>query len=80
MSAKDNILKYIEKESMSKAEFYKKTGLSNGFLDKNVNISSQNIEIIISVFPNLSLHWLITGEGNMYNSDAFFRITEKPQY
>lgn len=70
MNAKANLLKYIEKKSISKSEFYKKTGLSNGFLDKNVNISSNNLKIIISVFEDLSLDWLITGQGNMLRNDC----------
>ena len=65
MSAKSNLLIFMEKQGIKKPEFYKKTGLSNGFLDKNDNISSQNIEIIISIFPEISLEWLITGKGEM---------------
>lgn len=65
MSAKSNLLIFMEKQGIKKPEFYKKTGLSNGFLDKNDNISSHNIEIIISIFPELSLEWLITGKGEM---------------
>lgn len=69
MSAKSNLLIFMEKQGIKKPEFYKKTGLSNGFLDKNDNISSQNIEIIISVFPEISLEWLITGKGEMLRSE-----------
>ena len=65
MGAKSNLLKYLELNKVNKSDFYKKTGLSNGFLDKNENISSQNIEIIISHYPDLSIEWLITGEGEM---------------
>ena len=68
MSAKRNLLKYIEKKGITKTDFYKKTGLSNGFLDKNNNISSQNIEIIIYNYPDLDLNWLITGAGEMLRS------------
>lgn len=70
MGAKSNLLIFIEKQGIKKPEFYKKTGLSNGFLDKNENISSQNIEIIISVFPEISLEWLITGKGEMLRSES----------
>ena len=65
MGAKSNLLEYIELKGIKKPDFYKKTGLSNGFLDKNENISSQNIEIIISNYPDLSIEWLITGKGEM---------------
>ncbi len=69
MGAKSNLLKYIEIKGIKKPDFYKKTGLSNGFLDKNENISSQNIEIIISNYPDISIDWLVTGKGEMLKSE-----------
>lgn len=69
MGAKSNLLKYIEIKGIKKPDFYKKTGLSNGFLDKNENISSQNIEIIISNYPDISIDWLVTGKGEMLKSN-----------
>ena len=65
MTAKANLLKYLEIKSERKQDFYRKTGLSNGFLDKNDHISSKNLEIIISIYPDLNLYWLITGKGDM---------------
>ena len=56
-------MKYLEMINEKKPDFYRKTGLSNGFLDKNDNISSKNLEIIISVYEDLNLYWLITGKG-----------------
>lgn len=72
MGAKDNLLNYLKIKSISKNDFYKRTGLSNGFLDKNKNISSNNIEIIISSFSDLSLEWFITGKGNMLKKNDQF--------
>ena len=65
MGAKANLLIYLDKKNISKADFYRKTGLSNGFLDKNDNISSNNIETIISFFGDISPEWIITGAGEM---------------
>lgn len=65
MGAKCNLLKYLEMINEKKPDFYRKTGLSNGFLDKNDNISSKNLEIIISVYEDLNLYWLITGKGEV---------------
>ncbi len=62
-------MKYLEIKGEKKPDFYKKTGLSNGFLDKNEHISSKNIEIIISIYKDLDLYWLITGEGSMFRDD-----------
>lgn len=61
----ERLIKYIECQGDTKYKFYKKTGLSNGFLDKNRNIGSDKCEIISVQYPNLSIEWLITGKGGM---------------
>ena len=63
--AKGRLLEYLDSKGVKNAEFYRATNLSNGFLDKNNNIGSDSIELIISKYPDLSLGWLITGEGEM---------------
>lgn len=63
--AKGRLIEYLEYKGISKASFYKTTSLANGFLDKNDNIGSNNIEIIISKYPDINLAWLITGNGEM---------------
>lgn len=65
MGAIERIKKYIDYKGISKYRFYKDTGLSNGFLDKNENIGSDKCEIIIDLYPDLSLEWIITGRGEM---------------
>lgn len=71
MNTKQRILKYLEFKGISKSEFYLKTDLSNGYLDKIKNIGADKLEKIISVYPDISLKWLISGVGEMI---------EKPQY
>ena len=78
MGAKHNLLKYLEIKNEKKPDFYRKTGLSNGFLDKNEHISSKNLEIIISIYTDLNLYWLITGEGSMYRSPAVMNEAPPP--
>lgn len=68
MNAKQNLKQYLYEMNISPAQFYRDSGLSNGFLNQGDNISSNNIEIIISIYPNLNLSWLITGDGNMLNT------------
>jgi hypothetical protein len=65
MTAKDNLLIYLEKKIISKPEFYKKTGLSNGFLDKSDNINSRNLAKILNSFADLNVEWLLTDRGEM---------------
>lgn len=69
MSSVSRILSYIEFEKIKKSDFYKKTGLSNGYLDKVKELGSDKIESIISVFPTINLEWLVTGKGKMVKSD-----------
>lgn len=80
MGAKSNLLIYLKKKNISKPDFYKKTGLSNGFLDRNEGINSDKIEIIINKFSDLSLFWLITGRGEMIinSSEMEQHIVEEP--
>jgi phage repressor protein C with HTH and peptisase S24 domain len=69
MNSKERLLLFLESENIKKAEFYRSTGLSNGYLDKNANLSSKNIEKIISCYTNLSPEWLISGTGKMYRDE-----------
>lgn len=66
---KQRLLQYIEYLGISKSQFYKKTGLSNGYLDKNPNVNSSKIEIIGAAFPALNLNWVISGEGPMIRQE-----------
>lgn len=61
----DRILKIIEIKNINKNQFYKKTGLSNGFLDKVKDIGASKLEYILNAFPEINPEWLLTGEGEM---------------
>lgn len=65
MTIRKRILKFLDYQDISKYKFYKITGFSNGFLDKNGAIGSDKCEIICFHFKELNPEWLITGKGNM---------------
>ena len=69
MDTKSNLLIFIKEKNLSKTDFYKKTGLSNGFLDKGGSVTSANLETSLNTFPEISLDWLVTGRGPMLRSD-----------
>ncbi|MDR0295180.1 MAG: hypothetical protein LBH91_03180 [Prevotellaceae bacterium] len=69
MNTRDRILQFVEYKNISKNKFYRETGLSNGFLDKNNNPGTDKIEQIIYAYPELSTEWLITGEGKMLKAE-----------
>lgn len=65
MGSVSRLIDFLEVVKDSKADFYKKTGLSNGYLDKVKDLGSEKLESIISVYSNLNVTWLITGKGEM---------------
>jgi peptidoglycan hydrolase CwlO-like protein len=66
ITTKSRLLDFLANNNVKKSNFYKSTGLGNGFLDKNDNINSDKIEIIASSYPCLNIEWLITGKGEMF--------------
>lgn len=69
MNSAQRILQFIEKEHLSKRSFYAAIGASNGFLDKTSNVGSDKLANIIYNYPQLNINWVITGEGEMLNTD-----------
>ena len=61
----ERILQIIEYKKLNKFQFYKLTGLSNGFLDKVKDIGGSKIDLILKTFPDISTEWLLTGTGEM---------------
>jgi hypothetical protein len=68
MTSSERILQYIDYKGISKREFYAATGLSNGFLDKSSNVGSDKLEKIISIYPDLSLMFVVMGRGAMLSN------------
>lgn len=59
------ILKFLELKKLSKLSFYKSTGLSNGFLDKEAEITEASLRKIANSYQDLNIDWVRTGEGEM---------------
>lgn len=64
---KNRLLQLIEIRGISKREFCRQIDVSHTYLNGDSEIGSDKLEVIISVFPELSLEWLITGEGAMFS-------------
>mgnify|MGYP000114477937 CR=1 FL=1 len=62
---KRRILYFIDSLLISKREFYSKTGISRGTLESNTGITEDTMAKFIATFPEVSLDWLILGEGDM---------------
>ncbi len=69
LTAKARILHYLDYKKVSQYEFTQRTGLSNGMLKVGSNISSNNLKAIADIYKDLSLAWVITGEGPMIRGE-----------
>ena len=67
---KQNILRFIERQDISKYELYKKTGISNGTLSQKGGMSESNIMKFLSAYTEISAEWLLTGKGEMLKSSV----------
>lgn len=65
---KDRIIEFLQTKSISKNQFYIKTGIANGTLDKKSGVTGETIYKIYQAYPEISLDWLIAGEGDMLKS------------
>ena len=74
MNIISRIYKIIDCKGVTVNEFSNKIGVSNGYFAKqrstNGNIGSQIIEKIVSIYPDISLEWLILGKGEMSNENS----------
>lgn len=77
------IKEYLDYKGISNAAFEKSMGLSNAafrnLLIKGGALGSDKIENFITLYPEINLQWLITGEGEMLKSDQSENpVEEKP--
>jgi hypothetical protein len=75
MTSRERILQYVEYKRISKNKFYKETGLSNGFLDKNNHPGTDKLEQIIYTYPEINPEWLLTGQGSMLKTDTYNNVS-----
>lgn len=71
MNAKDRILQFIESKELTKSEFERRAGLSNGYVNNfKGNFGADKLESILKTFPELSKDWLLTGVGEMLSASG----------
>lgn len=66
---KKKILQFIDKQGISKAQFYRTTGITRSTLDKETGLSEENLSKFFASYPEVSLDWLLTDSGDMIKSD-----------
>ncbi len=66
---KERLLLYINSLGITKSEFERKSGLSNGYLNKLKGyVGQEKLNCILEAYPDLNRVWLLTGEGEMTKS------------
>lgn len=65
---KRNISLYLHRKGVSDYEFYKKSGITRGVLSQPNGISEDNISRFLAYAPDVNVVWLLTGEGEMFNT------------
>lgn len=65
----ERILQIIEYKGISKNQFYKETGLSNGFLDKVKDIGVSKLEQILKTYPEINPEFIIFGNKPMIKKE-----------
>ena len=63
ITSRERLKNFLKTSNLPKSSFYKKTGISNGYLDKKGAIGSKMLREISGFYPNIDLHWIITGEA-----------------
>ena len=64
---KERILIFANTLGISKREFYNKIQVSRGTLESRTGITEDILAKFIATYPEVSIEWLLTGEGNMLN-------------
>lgn len=62
---KQKILLYLDFKGISPYKFYKDTDTTRGILTQNNGITEENLLKFIAYAQDISLDWLLTGEGAM---------------
>lgn len=71
MTTKDRLKEFLSVQKVGRNKFEEQIGVSIGYLStKSATITSDVIEKTIKSYPNLSIEWLITGQGGMLKSNT----------
>jgi len=67
---KERICYYIDFKKISKNKFYEQSGVTYGILNQASNISADNIQKVLVIYPDLNAEWLICGRGEMIKKET----------
>lgn len=69
-TTKDRLLELLEELGYGQNKFEEKCGISRGTIAHSKgDMSSTSLNKIANTYPNVNVHWLITGEGEMFKDE-----------
>ena len=78
----ERLKQFIDYKDIAISAFEKSIGMSNASFGKSLKnggtIGADKLGNILHTYPEINLYWLITGEGNMLNSDQPEKTAETP--
>ena len=73
---KERLEFYLKSKRINKSEFGRRIGVSNAFISSmKKSISPEKLQKISEEFPDLSIDWLMTGQGKMIKNTGDSIIT-----
>ncbi|MEO9257932.1 MAG: hypothetical protein ABI207_06095 [Crocinitomicaceae bacterium] len=79
MSINDRLKKYIKYRGMRVTDFENSIFVSNGYVSNiKKTIGLEKLELIIELYSNLDIIWLLTGEGEMLKNENITKILSEP--
>lgn len=79
-SIKERLIQIADYYGISKREFCRKIDVSQAFLAKEGDISSNVLTKIVNTYTDIRIMWLLTGEGEMLrNHDKPEPTTSQPE-
>lgn len=70
MSVKERLKTYTKYIKITISDFEKSLGVANGYVNSiSKSVGLDKVELILEKYPNLSIEWLLTGQGSMIRPD-----------
>lgn len=80
MSVKDRMLALVEYTKLSKRKFQESIGVSNSYIQNiSESIGADVLNRIAIQYPEISTHWIVTGEGKMLKEGSEYERKEPPR-
>ena len=74
---KQRILLFAGTLGISKRDFYTKIGVSRGTLESKTGITEDVITKVFATYPEVSVEWLMTGNGEMLKDSPLCKVKSK---